>query len=73
MLPLSVKSPTGTETQQETVLSLPTSDPEKALYLALVPPAIVREQSSPPRDLVGDTPICISRVRSADLSLGYGA
>ena len=43
-----------------------------ALYLASASPATMREQSSPLRDLTGDTPICASRAKSVVLNLGYG-
>lgn len=41
------------------------------IYLVPAPPTMVRKQSSPPRDLVGDTPICTSRT-STDQSFIYG-
>lgn len=51
----------------------PHRDPERALNLAPFPPVMVREQSSPSRDLVGNMPIYVSRARSADLILGCGS
>lgn len=46
-------------------------DSERVLFLASDPPATGREQSSPPKDLVGDMPILASKARSVDLNLAY--
>lgn len=44
-------------------------DPEKALYAALAHPAMAIEQSSPPRDLVGDRVVHASTARDILCSL----
>lgn len=46
-------------------------DPEIALNLAPAYPATGREQSSSPRDLVGEMPIHAFRTRSVDFSQGW--